>query len=86
MKKRRDVDVYPNGYIIFSNHSQTIAGDRLTYNWTTLVWAPYGHLWRNLKWVSIIMIVKIAIRIEKNRTILWSHLTKKFKIIAGSQK
>ncbi|KAB1220296.1 Isoflavone 2'-hydroxylase [Morella rubra] len=35
--------------IVFANRPRTMAGDRLTYNLTALVWAPYGHLWRNLR-------------------------------------
>ncbi|KAK7822516.1 cytochrome p450 81d11, partial [Quercus suber] len=41
---------------IFANRPQTMAGDRLTYNCTAPVWAPYGHLWRNLRRVSTIEI------------------------------
>ena len=42
--------------ITFANRPQTMAGDRLTYNCTAPVWAPYGHLWRNLRRVSTIEI------------------------------
>ncbi|KAJ6685852.1 CYTOCHROME P450 FAMILY 81 SUBFAMILY K POLYPEPTIDE 1-RELATED [Salix purpurea] len=40
--------------IIFANRPQSMAGDHLTYNYTALVWAPYGHLWRNLRRISAI--------------------------------
>lgn len=32
--------------VAFANRPPTMAGDRLTYNYTAVVWAPYGHLWR----------------------------------------
>ncbi|VFQ75135.1 unnamed protein product [Cuscuta campestris] len=32
--------------IAFANRPRTMAGDRLTYNYTAFVWAPYGQLWR----------------------------------------
>uniref|UniRef100_A0A6N2MUB7 Cytochrome P450 n=1 Tax=Salix viminalis TaxID=40686 RepID=A0A6N2MUB7_SALVM len=40
--------------IIFANRPQSMAGDHLTYNYTALVWAPYGHLWRSLRRISAI--------------------------------
>jgi hypothetical protein len=42
--------------IIFANRPRIMAGDHFTYNSTTLVWAPYGHLWRNLRRVANIEI------------------------------
>ncbi|KAE8100109.1 hypothetical protein FH972_018036 [Carpinus fangiana] len=35
--------------IIFANRPRTMAGDHFTYNSTAPVWAPYGHMWRNLR-------------------------------------
>ncbi|KAF5468165.1 hypothetical protein F2P56_012341 [Juglans regia] len=35
--------------IIFANRPHTMAGDILTYNLNAPAWAPYGHLWRNLR-------------------------------------
>jgi hypothetical protein len=35
--------------VIFANRPRTMAGDHFTYNLTAPVWAPYGHLWRNLR-------------------------------------
>jgi hypothetical protein len=35
--------------VIFANRPRTMAGDHFTYNLTSPVWAPYGHLWRNLR-------------------------------------
>ncbi|CAH9100578.1 unnamed protein product [Cuscuta epithymum] len=32
--------------IVFANRPATMAGDRLTYNYTAFVFAPYGNLWR----------------------------------------
>ena len=42
--------------ITFANRPRTMAGQHLTYNSTVLVWAPYGHLWRNLRRVATIEI------------------------------
>jgi cytochrome P450 len=42
--------------IIFANRPQSMAGDHLTYNYTGFVWAPYGHLWRSLRRISVIEI------------------------------
>jgi hypothetical protein len=35
--------------VIFANRPRTMAGDHFTYNSTAPVWAPYGHMWRNLR-------------------------------------
>lgn len=35
--------------IIFANRPRTMAADHFAYNLTSPVWAPYGHLWRNLR-------------------------------------
>lgn len=40
--------------IIFANRPQSMSGDHLTYNYTAFVWAPYGHLWRSLRRISVI--------------------------------
>ena len=42
--------------ITFANRPRTMAGQHLTYNSTVPVWAPYGHLWRNLRRVATIEI------------------------------
>lgn len=35
--------------ITFANRPRTMSGDHFTFNYTALVSAPYGHLWRNLR-------------------------------------
>ncbi|XP_030950148.1 cytochrome P450 81C13-like isoform X2 [Quercus lobata] len=69
--------------IIFANRPQTMAGDRLTYNCTAPVWAPYGHLWRNLRRVSTIEIFS-HISLQKSSTIreevVYSLLRQLFKV------
>ena len=42
--------------ITFANRPRTMAGQHLTDNSTVPVWAPYGHLWRNLRRVATIEI------------------------------
>lgn len=42
--------------MVFANRPRTMAGDLLTYNYTTFVWAPYGPLWRNLRRLSVVEI------------------------------
>ncbi|XP_050265966.1 cytochrome P450 81C13-like isoform X2 [Quercus robur] len=69
--------------IIFANRPQTMAGDRLTYNCTAPVWAPYGHLWRNLRRVSTIEILS-HISLQKSSIIreeeVYSLLRQVFKV------
>ncbi|KAK4599281.1 hypothetical protein RGQ29_009369 [Quercus rubra] len=69
--------------IIFANRPQTMAGDRLTYNCTAPVWAPYGHLWRNLRRVSTIEILS-HISLQKSSVIreeeVYSLLRQVFKV------
>nr|GMD88966.1 cytochrome P450 81E8-like [Ipomoea batatas] len=40
--------------IAFANRPPTMAGDRLTYNYTAVVWAPYGHLWRVQRRLAVV--------------------------------
>ncbi|KAK6116270.1 hypothetical protein DH2020_049992 [Rehmannia glutinosa] len=54
-----------------------MAGDRLTYNYTAYVWAPYGDFWRSLRKLSVIELFSshslqksAKIREEETRKIL----------------
>ncbi|CAI9108487.1 OLC1v1008085C1 [Oldenlandia corymbosa var. corymbosa] len=38
--------------IIFANRPALLSGKHLGYNYTSLVWAPYGDHWRNLRKIS----------------------------------
>ncbi|KAL9241582.1 hypothetical protein vseg_015678 [Gypsophila vaccaria] len=40
--------------VAFANRPRLLTGDVFGYNSTTLIWAPYGTLWRNLRRVSAI--------------------------------
>ncbi|KAM3758138.1 hypothetical protein ACB098_01G020200 [Castanea mollissima] len=69
--------------IVFANRPQSIAGDRLSSNSTALVWAPYGHLWRNLRRVCTIEIFS-HISLQKSSIIreeeVYSLLRQLFKV------
>ncbi|KAJ0087192.1 hypothetical protein Patl1_08863 [Pistacia atlantica] len=43
--------------IAFANRPNLLAGKHLGYNYTSLVWAPYGDHWRNLRKISSIEIL-----------------------------
>jgi hypothetical protein len=38
--------------IAFANRPQLLAGKHLGYNYTNIVWASYGHHWRNLRRIA----------------------------------
>lgn len=40
--------------VVFANRPKSMAGDRLTYNYTAFVWSSYGHLWRTLRRLSVV--------------------------------
>uniref|UniRef100_A0A5B7B7Y7 Uncharacterized protein n=1 Tax=Davidia involucrata TaxID=16924 RepID=A0A5B7B7Y7_DAVIN len=40
--------------ITFANRPRSMSGDHFTYNYTAFVWAPYGHLWRSLRRLTVI--------------------------------
>lgn len=45
---------------ILANRPRFLAGKYLGYNYTTLVWAPYGDHWRNLRRISTVEILSGA--------------------------
>ncbi|KAG8632662.1 cytochrome P450 81C13-like [Manihot esculenta] len=72
--------------VIFANRPPSMAGDHLTYNYTSFVSAPYGDHWRTLRRLSVVEIFSskslqktCAIREEEVRTLL----CRLFKISAG---
>lgn len=54
--------------IIFANRPPSMAGDNLTYNYAAFVWAPYGHLWRSLRRLSVVEIFSSK-SLQKSSTI-----------------
>ncbi|CAI0464896.1 unnamed protein product [Linum tenue] len=63
--------------VAFANRPGLLAGKHLGYNFTTLVWAPYGHHWRNLRRVATIEILSTTrihmlqqIRVDETRATL----------------
>ncbi|XP_058221154.1 cytochrome P450 81C13-like isoform X1 [Rhododendron vialii] len=66
--------------VAFANRPPGVAADNLTYNYTSLVWAPYGHLWRTLRRLIVVELFSAkslqkssVIREEETRNFL-SHL------------
>ncbi|KAL2906326.1 Cytochrome P450 81E8 [Bienertia sinuspersici] len=45
--------------IVFANRPRLLTGAIFGYNWKTLIWAPYGNLWRNLRRISTIHIFSL---------------------------
>ncbi|KAG1368606.1 putative Isoflavone 2'-hydroxylase [Cocos nucifera] len=46
--------------VIFANRPRFLAGKHLGYNYTTIVWASYGHHWRNLRRIATVEIFSTA--------------------------
>ncbi|XP_059279386.1 cytochrome P450 81C13-like [Lycium ferocissimum] len=42
--------------VIFANRPKSMAGDKFSFNYKTVVWAPYGYLWRALRRLTVIEI------------------------------
>nr|WQI83140.1 CYP81B303 [Corydalis yanhusuo] len=42
--------------VVFANRPRLLIGKHLGYNYTNLVWAPYGHNWRNLRKITTLEI------------------------------
>ncbi|GKV04514.1 hypothetical protein SLEP1_g16666 [Rubroshorea leprosula] len=49
-------DCLSKNNIVFAYCSQILAGKHLVYNYTSLLWAPYGDHWRNLRCIFSIHI------------------------------
>nr|AYM55624.1 cytochrome p450 [Croton stellatopilosus] len=71
--------------IIFANRPKLLAGKHLGYDYTTLIWAPYGNHWRNLRRVASIELLSSNrlhmlsnIRVEEVRSLV-------FKLFRGSK-
>ncbi|WRX31202.1 Cytochrome P450 - like 10 [Theobroma cacao] len=51
--------------VIFANRPRLLAGKHLGYDYTTLLWAPYGDHWRNLRRMASLEILS-SNRVQKN--------------------
>ncbi|KAL1534196.1 cytochrome P450 81C13-like [Salvia divinorum] len=40
--------------VVFANRPTSVAGDHLTYNYSSYSWSPYGHLWRVLRRLTVV--------------------------------
>lgn len=63
--------------IAFANRPGLLAGKHLGYNFTTLVWAPYGPHWRNLRRIASIELLSsnrlqmfYGIRVSETRSLV----------------
>ncbi|KAH9620564.1 hypothetical protein KSS87_003311 [Heliosperma pusillum] len=43
--------------VVFANRPRLLTGDTFGYGCSTLIWAPYGNIWRNLRRISSIQIL-----------------------------
>ncbi|KAL3655208.1 hypothetical protein CASFOL_000994 [Castilleja foliolosa] len=43
--------------VVFANRPKLLAGKHMGYNYTSLVWAPYGDHWRNLRRIASIEVL-----------------------------
>ncbi|XP_074308788.1 cytochrome P450 81Q32-like [Silene latifolia] len=43
--------------VVFANRPRLLTGDIFGYGCTTLIWAPHGNLWRNLRRISAVQIL-----------------------------
>ncbi|CAK9317104.1 unnamed protein product [Citrullus colocynthis] len=63
--------------VVFANRPRLVSGKYLGYNYTSLLWAPYGEHWRNLRRISSLEILSShrlqtlsSIRAEEVRTLI----------------
>ncbi|CAL5383800.1 unnamed protein product [Camellia sinensis] len=47
-------ECFTKNNVVFANRPRSIAGNYLTYNYTAVVWVPYGDLWRSLRRLAVI--------------------------------
>ncbi|KAB1220300.1 Cytochrome P450 81D1 [Morella rubra] len=75
--------------IVFANRPRTMAGERLAYNLTSPVVAPYGHSWRNLRRFAAVEIFS-QMSLQKSSIIrreeVNSLLRQVFKASSGKSK
>ncbi|CAL5332489.1 unnamed protein product [Camellia sinensis] len=68
--------------VVFANRPRSIAGNYLTYNYTAVVWAPYGDLWQSLRRLTVVELFsskslqKSSIVREQEICNILSHLMK----------
>ncbi|KAG7943505.1 hypothetical protein I3843_15G043300 [Carya illinoinensis] len=63
--------------VVFANRPRFLSGKYLGYNYTTLVWASYGHHWRNLRRIASLELLSsnrlqmfCSIRVDEVRSLI----------------
>ncbi|XP_074318388.1 cytochrome P450 81Q32-like [Silene latifolia] len=69
---------------IFANRPGLLAGEIVGYNYSVLVWAPYGEHWRNIRRVATVSALSVK-RIEETGDIRRGEIHKMVKDMIGEK-
>ncbi|KAI0527476.1 hypothetical protein KFK09_003077 [Dendrobium nobile] len=70
---------------VFANRPRFLAGKHLGYNYSTLVWASYGHHWRNLRRVTVMEILS-ASRLHSISHLIFQEIAAMVKAVAAAAR